>query len=221
MKINDRLKMIGDFVPLSSCPLDIGCDHALLSIYLVKMRGFKKVVASDNKQGPLDSAKKNIQKYQVEENIILRLADGLKSYDDKIDTVTISGMGGMMINQMIETDKKFLSSIEHFIISPNNHIDLVKKKMMKLGFMIKEEQLVKEKHFIYEIIHFVKGKKKYNKKDLFLGPILKQAKNELTLEYYRKRLQDKKQLLKLLPPGHFSKRRQLKKEIKWLEETIC
>ena len=49
MKINTRLKTIGDLVPLSSYPLDIGCDHALLSIYLVKEKGLSKTVASDNK----------------------------------------------------------------------------------------------------------------------------------------------------------------------------
>ena len=60
MKINSRLKTIGDLVPLSSYPLDIGCDHALLSIYLVKEKGMKKALASDNKSGPLKKAKENV-----------------------------------------------------------------------------------------------------------------------------------------------------------------
>ena len=36
MKINDRLKKIGDLVDANSLCLDIGCDHALLDIYLIK-----------------------------------------------------------------------------------------------------------------------------------------------------------------------------------------
>ena len=36
MKINDRLKKIGDLVDANSFCLDIGCDHAFLDIYLVK-----------------------------------------------------------------------------------------------------------------------------------------------------------------------------------------
>lgn len=58
MKISERLKTIGDLVPLSSYPLDIGCDHALLSIYLVTEKNFPMVAASDNKKGPLEQAKK-------------------------------------------------------------------------------------------------------------------------------------------------------------------
>ena len=44
MKINSRLKKIGDLVEANSFCLDVGCDHALLDIYLVK----KKVSSDDN-----------------------------------------------------------------------------------------------------------------------------------------------------------------------------
>lgn len=220
MKINERLKIIGDLVPLSSYPLDIGCDHGLLSIYLIKERNFKEVVAADNKQGPLDSAKINIKKYSVEKNITLRLADGLKALDEKIDTVTISGMGGILINQIIEKDKQHLNNIKNFIISPNNHIILVRKKLIKYGYIIKEEKIIKEKNFIYEIIYFTKGKKKYKEKELFLGPILCQTKDELVLEYYKRRLQENEQLLALLPSSYFTKRRKIKKQIKWLKQEL-
>ena len=36
MKINARLKKIGDLVEANSFCLDVGCDHAFLDIYLVK-----------------------------------------------------------------------------------------------------------------------------------------------------------------------------------------
>ena len=60
MKINNRLKMIGDLVEANSFCLDVGCDHALLDIYLVKRNTNIKAIASDIKSGPLDQAKKNI-----------------------------------------------------------------------------------------------------------------------------------------------------------------
>jgi len=220
MKINERLKTIGDLVPLSTYPLDVGCDHAMLSIYLIKEKGFQKVMASDNKQGPLDSAKINIEKYQVEKNITLYLADGLENLDKDIDTITISGMGGILINQIIERQKDHLENMKHFILSPNNHVDLVRKKLISYGYMITDEKLVKEKNFIYEIICFTKGRKKYKQKQLYLGPILAQNKDELVLEFYKRRYDEQKQLLKLLPSSYFSKRRQVKRNIKWLEQEL-
>ena len=38
MKINDRLKAIGDLVEANSFCLDVGCDHGLLDIYLVQRK---------------------------------------------------------------------------------------------------------------------------------------------------------------------------------------
>ena len=43
MKINSRLKMIGDLAPANSFCLDVGCDHALLSIFISQNKNPKKV----------------------------------------------------------------------------------------------------------------------------------------------------------------------------------
>ena len=59
MKINDRLKKIGDLVDANSLCLDIGCDHALLDIYLVKEKNQQKAIASDIALGPLEKANEN------------------------------------------------------------------------------------------------------------------------------------------------------------------
>ena len=47
MKINSRLKMIGDLAPANSFCLDVGCDHAFLDIYLVKRNVGITAIASD------------------------------------------------------------------------------------------------------------------------------------------------------------------------------
>ena len=53
MKINDRLKKIGDLVEANSFCLDVGCDHAFLDIYLVTRNKDIKAVASDIAEVPL------------------------------------------------------------------------------------------------------------------------------------------------------------------------
>ena len=94
MKMNQRLKKIGDLVDANSFCLDIGCDHAFLDIYLVKQDKNIQAIASDIAEGPLAQAQKNIKKEKLEGKIKLSLADGLESYQNGVDTVIISGMGG-------------------------------------------------------------------------------------------------------------------------------
>ena len=220
MKINNRLKTIGDLVPLSSYPLDIGCDHALLSIYLVKEKGIKKAVASDNKSGPLKKAKENVKFYKVKDKVELIEAEGLNSYKDGIDTITISGMGGLNINRILENNKSYLKNINTIILSPNNYSIAVKRKLIKLGYYISDEKLVKENNIIYQILVFMKGRKYYSYKKLYLGPVLMTKEDELTKEYYKKELETKRSLLEALPKSFYSKIRLTKKEIKYLEDVL-
>ena len=220
MKINNRLKTIGDLVPLSTYPLDIGCDHALLSIYLVKEKGLSKALASDNKSGPLKKARENVNFYKVSDKVKLIEAEGLDSYTEGIDTITISGMGGLNINKILDDNRKYLKNINTLILSPNNYSLAVKRKLLKLGYYIENESLVKEKNIIYEILVFKKGRKYYSYKKLFLGPILMTKKDNITKEYYQNLLTTKKSLLKALPKSFRSKIRLTKKEIKYLEEML-
>lgn len=218
MKINNRLKTIGDLVPLSSYPLDIGCDHALLSIYLVKEKNIPKVVASDNKSGPLKKAKENVIYYKVKDKVELIKAEGLDSYKRGIDTITISGMGGLNINRILENNKNYLKEITTLILSPNNYSLAVKRILIKLGYYINNEVLVKDNNIIYQVLVFKKGRKHYSYKKIFLGPILMQKKDNLSKEYYQDLLKTKKALLKALPKSFKSKIRLTKKEIRLLEK---
>ena len=132
MKINDRLKLVGDYVDKGSIPLDIGCDHAKLSIYLLKEKNFPFVYASDNKIGPLNQAKENVNYYNLADKIELIKADGLNSLNDKIDTITVTGMGGLTINKMFLENKNKLTNIKTIILSPNNFIKEV-RETIKIG----------------------------------------------------------------------------------------
>ena len=191
-----------------------------MSFYLVKEKGLSKVVASDNKSGPLKKAKENVDFYKISDKVKLLKSEGLDSYTKGIDTITISGMGGLNINKILDDNKKYLKNIDTLILSPNNYSLAVKRKLIKFGYHIEDEVLVKEKNIIYEILVFKKGRKYYSYKKLFLGPILMTKKDNLTKEYYQNILDTKKSLLNALPKSFRNKIRLTKKEIKYLEEML-
>ena len=199
MKINARLKTIGDLVEKDSICLDVGCDHALLDIYLVHRKANIKTIASDIAQGPLEQAKKNIEREHLEDVIETRLGSGLETYTDEINTIIISGMGGRNIIGIFKDNIKKLNKVETLIISPNNYQEDVKRFLCKHGFYIQNEEFVKDKKFIYQIIIFKKGKKKYSKKEYFFGPIFLEKKGPLFREYYERELKSREILISLLP----------------------
>src|SRR5699024_7669706 len=145
---------------------------------------------------------------------------GLDSYKEGIDTITISGMGGLNINKILDDNKRYLKNITNLILSPNNYSDAVKRKLLKLGYHIDNEVLVKEKNIIYQIFVFKRRRKYYSYKKLFLGPVISKKKDTLTIEYYKNLLENKKALLKALPKSFRNKIKVTKKEIKYLEDII-
>ena len=219
MKINNRLKLVGDYVDKGSIPLDIGCDHAKLSIYLLKEKNFPFVYASDNKIGPINQARENVNYYNLADKIELIKADGLNSLNDKIDTITITGMGGLTINKMVLENKNKLTNIKTIILSPNNFIKEVRETINKLGYYLKDEKLVEESDKLYHILVFSKGNKTYSDKELYLGPILMAKNKEIIKKYYRNELSNINNLL-LNNKISIEKKEKLIKIKKYLED-VC
>ncbi len=220
MKINARLKKIGDLVEANSFCLDVGCDHALLDIYLVRQNKNIRAVASDVKEGPVLQAKKNIEQEKLEEVIEVRLGDGLSTYTKDIDTVIISGMGGRNIISICKNDMKNFKMVSTYIVSPNNYQEDVKRFFVKNGYYIANEEFVKDKRFIYQIIILKKGKKKYTKKEFFFGPVFLLKKGPLFREYYEREMKAREILLDLLPKNFKYKRYKTNKEINLIKQEI-
>lgn len=195
MKINNRLKLVGDYVDKGSIPLDIGCDHAKLSIYLLKERNFPFVYASDNKSGPLNQAKENVDYYNLADRIELIKAEGLNSLNDKIDTITVTGMGGLTINKMFLENRDKLTNIKTIILSPNNFIKEVRETITSLGYYLKDEELVEESDKLCHVLVFSKGNRIYSDEELYLGPVLMTKNKEIIKKYYRNELSNINNLL--------------------------
>lgn len=177
-----RLSSLTKFVNYNDKIIDIGCDHALLDIFLVKNDLVKSIIASDVNAQALDSGIKNIENEGLSDKIETRLGDGLNVLTDKdnIDTVIISGMGTNTIMGILNNDH--LKNINKLIIQSNNDHTMLRKYVTKLGFFIKSEEYFQDNKKNYINIVFVRGNKKYSKIDLTYGPILKHNKPYLEFE---------------------------------------
>ena len=59
--------------------------------------------------------------------------------------------------------------------------------------------MIYDKGIYYTIIKFKKGKKKYNRKELYFGPILLKNKGKVFEEYNKRELERLSLVLKMLP----------------------
>lgn len=220
VKLNQRLNAVISLVEDNKSIIDVGCDHALLSIYLVQNLKPKKVIASDIKEGPLINARENIKKYQVQEKIKVKLGYGIEPIEEDINTIIISGMGGLNIIGILKYSKEKYKNVDTIILSPNSDTKKVRKEICKLGFYIDNEILVKDNNIIYPVLRFKRGKKYYHSYQYIYGPILIQKKEPLWIEYMEKEKARIEKLLKVLPKKYLKRILELKRELKTISKII-
>ena len=103
--LGTRLGAVASFVEEGAKVLDVGTDHGRLPIGLVKSGKARSVIASDVNRGPMVNAQKSVamERLEVASKISVRLGDGLAVLKDgdEVDTVTISGIGGVTIARIL------------------------------------------------------------------------------------------------------------------------
>ena len=188
MRISNRLEALTFFVPYNSKVIDVGTDHALLPIYLIENDLVcNPIIASDNKYGPLETAKKNIAMYDLQSEISLCLSDGLKEVESDFDCVIIAGMGGSLISKILNDSLKKLDQFKTLILQPNNSEYAVREFLKNNKFKITNEMIVYEDDHYYTIIVAEHGDNDYDDYDLLYGPILRREKSINFLDMLNKK----------------------------------
>ena len=154
-----RLLTVANMVKDSKSVADIGTDHAYVPVYLVLNNKVNTAIAMDINKGPIMRAKENIDRFSLSDKIKTRLSDGLSELlDNEADTVIIAGMGGILINSILEKDKERLKSLKYFVLQPMTAITETRKYLAENGFKIIDEKLAKENEKIYTVILATRGK---------------------------------------------------------------
>lgn len=181
---NIRIERIADMVKEGMVVADIGTDHALLPILLVKNGKSKKVYACDIAEGPLSIAKENIQKYDMQDNIQTILSNGFEYVPMDTQVVVIAGMGyitaSMILNQAIDR----LPSFKQIITEINRNPEDMRQWISDHHYTIDDEAFVHERNHDYAIISFTTNyHESYTKEEIELGPILMHQKDEEYLSF--------------------------------------
>ena len=199
--LSNRLKEIANMVETDHRVIDVGCDHALLGIYLLKEKIVANVLSIDINENAIKIAKENKKKFLMEgvekkhtdklkeekinlsKNLEIMQNDGLKDIViRKTDDVVISGMGTKTIIDILKNSD--FKKIKNLIIQSNNNLYELRKFVVENGFIIDNEFVVFEKGIYYVIIRFKRADKKerykkenqYSFSDLYFGKYTKRYK---------------------------------------------
>ena len=218
IKLSKRLSTAASFVRSGAFVADIGTDHAYLPIYLVQSKIACGALASDINYGPIQKAKENIEKYNLQGYIDTQIANGLDGIERFLPTdILICGMGGELIAQIIEQSKYVKNSSIRLILQPMTCVYEL-REYLSCGFSIIGEKIICEDGKIYQVIcaSYDGEKHNYSYAELELGKINIQDKSKEYCELLLLTIERKEKVLKGLMLGNQSTDK-IKAELKELE----
>lgn len=216
--LGTRLKTIASFIDSEDEVIDVGCDHALLDIYLT-LYNHNKCLATDISEGALKQAKSNIYHYGLTGQIKVQVGNGLQNIQNLKDKViVIAGMGTETILEILNDDRIYEAKC--IVISTHTELRLLRRKMVQKDFKIVEEKVALENYKFYVVIKFVKGRKRYTARECYLGPILKDDPSYEVMRYYESLYYENINILKKIPDRYIQKRKPFLKNRDWILEII-
>ncbi len=132
---------------------DIGCDHAYISIALIERGISERVIASDVRRGPAETAARHIAQRGIKDAIDVRIGSGLAALaPHEADEAIIAGMGGELIVRLLSEEPETTKTMKRLILQPMNNQHLVRRYLIENGFEITDEDIAVEGFKVYNII---------------------------------------------------------------------
>lgn len=101
--LDERLAAAAALVRPGQAVADIGCDHGKLTAVLAASGQYPKVIGADLRPGPLEKARRTLERANLQGCAELRLGDGLSVLrPGEVGTVIIAGVSAQTTWEMLE-----------------------------------------------------------------------------------------------------------------------
>ena len=153
--LDNRLSKIAELVSGKGIAVDVGTDHAFLAAELVNSGKCARVIASDVREGPLESARRTVEKYGVSDKVELILSDGLENVPlEGVTDIVIAGMGGETIADIIANTAadRYDQETVRWILQPMSKPEYLRKMLYENQMQIVEEYAIEDGDKLYIVM---------------------------------------------------------------------
>lgn len=222
-----RLERVAAHMPAGARLADIGSDHGYLPVALMRRGLIAAAVAGEVALTPFHAAQRTVRDNGLEKQITVRRANGLEAIEpqDDITAISLCGMGGETIRDILENGKARLSGQERLILQPNGGEQPLRQWLMENSYRIVSEELLSENSFYYEIIVAERaGPVVYSAEELYFGPLQMQARSPVFLSKWQRILRHKQQTLAQFAKARLAvpdvKVHEVAQQARWITELL-
>ena len=150
---DERMTLIYSLVRDGKNVLDVGTDHAIIPIELVKNGKSPRATVTDISNPSLDKGVKNISLAGLSKKISAYCTDGTLGVPlESVDDIIIAGMGGELIVKILSQDERLKSEKFRFILQPMTKPEELRRYLYQSGFAVISEQKVFAEGRAYAVI---------------------------------------------------------------------
>jgi tRNA (adenine22-N1)-methyltransferase len=223
-RLSQRLERVAAQVPAGARLADIGSDHGYLPVALLRRGVIAAGVAGEVALTPFQAAERSVRENGLEQHISVRRADGLAAIEptDGITAISLCGMGGETIRDILERGKACLNGQERLILQPNGGEQPLRHWLMDQGYRIVFEEVLRENRFDYEIIVAERGAAVlYSATQLYFGPLLLQARSPAFLLKWQRRLGLKQKTQAQFARAEKAVPDDLARQLRWITDMLA
>ncbi len=191
--MTNRQKEISALLDKAKLTADVGCDHGILSLYLLKNDLTNRLVATDISAPSLKKTIKLLQDNGLSYRADCVVCDGLPA-DQNFDQVLIAGMGGNEICKILTQYFRKNSTRPTLVLQPMRDFYKVRKLLNSQSYAIVVDRLIFDKKF-YLLIKAVVGEQSLTETQLIFGAIEKNYTDDVFVRWLDEKIDKTTQIL--------------------------
>ena len=169
--LDARLSLVYDLYPACSLAADIGTDHGYLPCALLETGKVNSMILTDISSSALSHAAFETERRGLSNRVTLLTGDGLMPVDRTCEAVSITGMGGRTIRQILLNGQQKLNGAT-LILSAHTDLPLLRKSLIEIGYTVIAEEICKAASRFYLVFKAVPGKSEMTEREIRLGSLL-------------------------------------------------
>ena len=155
LPISARLLACAQYIRPGDVVADVGCDHGYLGIHLLTKGIAKAVLASDINEGPLQAARRNAQKFGVQDNMSFHLCPGVRDVPREFDVMVCAGMGADTMVSILEDAPWLKNDRYHLILQCQSKTPVLRRYLSENGWAIARESVLRDGRFLYTVMEVI------------------------------------------------------------------
>ena len=193
IQLDARLSLAYDLYDPCDLAADIGTDHADLPAALLQRGRCQHMILTDLSESALKNARETVIRCRLSDRTDLRAGDGLQPLEEACGMISITGMGGRTVHDILLEGAGKLRGAS-LVLSAHTDLPLIREAVCRIGYHLDREEPCFCAGRYYLVLRARPGACPLTPRELRLGGPLFESQSSQLIPYLTRRrevLQDK------------------------------